>query len=362
MRVGTAAVAMVLVAEAAVWLLRPRERPIEPAPVSESDYFTPAQIERGRAYGDGQLWLLLGAVGAQGAVLVTLALGRPAIVRRGLQRLEARPVIGAAAAGAGLSVALGAAALPAENRRARARRRLRDLHPVARLLARRRRQVGGDRGGAGRRGRSASDRPGAPLREALVAAREPRCGRDRRRLRLARTGRAGPAVQQVLAAAGRQQGSLRGAGARKSGRGGHRAGVPSRRQPPGAVPERLRRRDRVDQARGPLRHPAGAHESPRAAVDRRPRARPRQARRHPARARVRGARGAAGAAVRARAGRGRRTARRGRRVAAPPRCPPTPSAWPWPRSCSGWWETSSRAGWRRARTPSPWSSPTTQGP
>ena len=77
------------------------------------DYFTPAQIERGRAYSDGQLWLLLGAVGAQGAVLVTLALGRPALVRRGLQRLEARPVIGAAAAGAALSVALVAAALPA---------------------------------------------------------------------------------------------------------------------------------------------------------------------------------------------------------------------------------------------------------
>ena len=36
-RVGTAAVAMVLVAEVAVWLLRPRERPIEPAPVSESE-------------------------------------------------------------------------------------------------------------------------------------------------------------------------------------------------------------------------------------------------------------------------------------------------------------------------------------
>ena len=113
MRVGTAAVAMVLVAEVAVWLLRPRERPIEPAPVSESEYFTPAQIDRGRAYGDGQLWLLLGAAGVQGAVLVAVALGRPAVVRRGLQRLEARPLIGAAAVGAGLSVALGAVALPA---------------------------------------------------------------------------------------------------------------------------------------------------------------------------------------------------------------------------------------------------------
>jgi STE24 endopeptidase len=104
---------MVLVAEAAVWLLRPRERPIEPAPASESDYFTPAQIDRGHAYSEGQLWLVLGALGAQGAVLVTLALGRPAIARRGLESLEARPLIGAAAAGAGLSVALGAAALPA---------------------------------------------------------------------------------------------------------------------------------------------------------------------------------------------------------------------------------------------------------
>lgn len=113
MRVGTAAVAMVLVAEVAVWLLRPREPPIEPAPVSESDYFTPAQIDRGRAYGGGQLWLLLGAAGVQGAVLVAVALGRPAVVRRGLQTLEARPLIGAAAAGAGLSVALGAVALPA---------------------------------------------------------------------------------------------------------------------------------------------------------------------------------------------------------------------------------------------------------
>src|SRR5256714_15437596 len=110
-RVGAAAVAMVLVAEAAVWLLRPGERPIQPAPVSESDYFTPAQIDRGRTYSDGQLWLFVAALGAQGAVLITLALGRPAAARRGLERLEARPLLGAAAVGAGLSVALGVAAL-----------------------------------------------------------------------------------------------------------------------------------------------------------------------------------------------------------------------------------------------------------
>lgn len=104
---------MVLVAEGAVWLLRPRERPIQPARVSESDYFTQAQIDRGRSYSDGQLWLLVAALGAQGAVLATLALGRPAIVRRGLEELEARPLLGASAAAAGLSVALGVASLPA---------------------------------------------------------------------------------------------------------------------------------------------------------------------------------------------------------------------------------------------------------
>jgi STE24 endopeptidase len=112
-RVGAAAVAMVLVAEAAVWLLRPREQPVDPASVSARDYFSEAQLDRGRAYSDGQLWLLLGVVGAQGAVLAGVALGRPAVLRRGLHRLDARPVIGAAAAGAGLSAGLWAASLPA---------------------------------------------------------------------------------------------------------------------------------------------------------------------------------------------------------------------------------------------------------
>ena len=112
LRVGAAAVAMVLIAEAAVWLLRPRERPIQPSEVSESRYFTQTQIDRGRVYSDGQLWLFVAALGAQGAVLVILALGRPAAVRRGLGRLGSRPVLGAAAAGAGLAVAIRLATLP----------------------------------------------------------------------------------------------------------------------------------------------------------------------------------------------------------------------------------------------------------
>ncbi len=113
MRVGMAAVAMVLVAEGAVWLLRPSDRPIDPTPVPESRFFTAAEIERGRSFSDGQLWLFVATLGAQGAVLVCLALGRPTAVRRRLERLGARPLLGGAAAGAGLSVALGVAALPA---------------------------------------------------------------------------------------------------------------------------------------------------------------------------------------------------------------------------------------------------------
>jgi STE24 endopeptidase len=112
LRVGAAAVAMVLVAEGAVWLLRPGERPITPAAVPESRYFTQAQIDRGRSFTDGQLWLFVAVLGVQGAVLVTVALGRPAAIRRRFDWLGGRPVLGAAATGAGLSIALGLAALP----------------------------------------------------------------------------------------------------------------------------------------------------------------------------------------------------------------------------------------------------------
>ena len=264
MRVGIAAVAMVLVAEAAVWLLRPRDRPIQPAPVSESDYFTPAQIDRGRTYSDGQLWLFVGVLGAQGAVLVTLALGRPAAVRRRLERLGARPVLGAAAAGAGLSVALGVATLPAS---IAAHERAVDFGistAVARLLAGGYRQVDRDRRGAGRRGRRAADRAGAPFPAALV---------DPRGVAVAAIAAVfvwlAPVVLaplfnkfKPLPATSRARAEVLSSAAR---RGRHRRGLPGRREPPRAIAERLRRRDRLDQAGRPLRQPAAPGEPPGAA-------------------------------------------------------------------------------------------------
>jgi STE24 endopeptidase len=110
-RVGLAAVAAVVVAEVAVWLLRPGQDPIEPAPVSESDYFAESQVERAREYRTPQRWLALAAIGAEGAVLLVLAIGRPAPSRRALERLGRRPVLGAAAAGAGIALLVEAASL-----------------------------------------------------------------------------------------------------------------------------------------------------------------------------------------------------------------------------------------------------------
>jgi STE24 endopeptidase len=107
------AIAMVVVAEGAVWLLRPREASVDPVPVAESEYFTATELERGRDFRRGQLLLFAAGIGAQGVLLGSLALGRPASARRALERLGERPLLGAAAAGAGLSLAVTAVALPA---------------------------------------------------------------------------------------------------------------------------------------------------------------------------------------------------------------------------------------------------------
>jgi STE24 endopeptidase len=112
LRIGAAAVAAVLVAEAAVWLLRPRGEPIDPEPVAASEYFEPAALERAEDYRDGQRLLTIGEIAISAAVLLALALGRPRLARRGLEALARRPVLGAAAAGAAISVAVTLAQLP----------------------------------------------------------------------------------------------------------------------------------------------------------------------------------------------------------------------------------------------------------
>jgi len=110
-RVGATAIAAVAVAEIAAWALRPREV-IEPAQADESTYFTEEELERARDYRSGQRLLMVGGLAAGGAVMVLLVTGRPRWARRALERAGDRPVVGGAAAAAGLFVAVEAAGLP----------------------------------------------------------------------------------------------------------------------------------------------------------------------------------------------------------------------------------------------------------
>jgi STE24 endopeptidase len=111
LRIGATAVAAVVVAEAAAWLLRPRDV-VEPVDADEGAFFTDSELERAREYRSGQRLIFVGSLAAEGVLLVLLATGRPAPVRRGLERLGERPVLGGAAAAAGLSVAVAVVTLP----------------------------------------------------------------------------------------------------------------------------------------------------------------------------------------------------------------------------------------------------------
>jgi STE24 endopeptidase len=95
-------------AEAGVRLLRPREEPIEPADVAASDYFTPEEIERARAFRRPQRVLGLAGVALDTALLAALVARPPRV----LARRAKRPVVAGAATGAALSAALTAATLP----------------------------------------------------------------------------------------------------------------------------------------------------------------------------------------------------------------------------------------------------------
>src|SRR5215208_4645839 len=108
-RLPAAVLAAVVAAGMATWLLRPRSGIIEPAPVTAPAYFSHAQLEKAHDYRDIQRWLGLGGMALSGGVLVLLAVRPP---RRVLDRLGRRPLLGAAAAGAGLTLFLTVVALP----------------------------------------------------------------------------------------------------------------------------------------------------------------------------------------------------------------------------------------------------------
>ena len=111
-RLVAVAIAAAVVAEIAVVVLSPTPPEVEPASVEESAYFGDEQIERARDFRGGQRNLMLIGLGADLGALALLACGRPRSVRGLLERAGARPLLGAAATGAGISLLLSAIGLP----------------------------------------------------------------------------------------------------------------------------------------------------------------------------------------------------------------------------------------------------------
>ena len=96
-------------AAAATFLLRPRSGLIEPAPVEAQQYFTALQLDRAEEYRSVQRVLGLAGLGVGIGTLAVLAWRPP---ERLLGRLGTRPLLGGAAAGAGISLLLVVAELP----------------------------------------------------------------------------------------------------------------------------------------------------------------------------------------------------------------------------------------------------------
>jgi STE24 endopeptidase len=108
-RLPLAFVVAVAAAAAATFLLRPRSGLIQPAPVDAQQYFTAAQLDRAEDFRGLQRVLGLAGLGIGIGTLAVLAWRPPQGV---LRRLESRPVLGGAAAGAGISLVLVVTGLP----------------------------------------------------------------------------------------------------------------------------------------------------------------------------------------------------------------------------------------------------------
>jgi STE24 endopeptidase len=107
-RLPLALVAAAIAAGSATLLLRPRSGVVTPASASAGDYFTPHQLDRARDYRRPQRAILVASLALEGAVLVLLVARPPQLLRQ----LDRRPLVGAAAAGAALSIGLTVIGLP----------------------------------------------------------------------------------------------------------------------------------------------------------------------------------------------------------------------------------------------------------
>ena len=85
---------------------------IEPAAVEATAYFSAEELDRARDFRGPQRLLAFAGLGLSAATLAVVAIRPPRRVRAILERAAARPLIGAAAVGAGLSVLLIVVDLP----------------------------------------------------------------------------------------------------------------------------------------------------------------------------------------------------------------------------------------------------------
>ncbi|MGH2746136.1 MAG: hypothetical protein ACRDN8_27315, partial [Thermoleophilaceae bacterium] len=108
-RLPLAIVVAVAAAGAATFLLRPRTGLIEPAAVDVQGYFTAFQLDRAEDFRSVQRLLGVGGLVVGTGTLALLAWRPP---RRVFDRLAGRPVVGGAAAGAGISLLLLLVELP----------------------------------------------------------------------------------------------------------------------------------------------------------------------------------------------------------------------------------------------------------
>jgi STE24 endopeptidase len=105
-------VASAAAAGAATVALRPRRGLIAAAPVNATAYFSASELDRARAYARPRRLLALADLAVTGGALAAAALRRPPAAAAALDRAAERPLAGAAAAGAALSLGLTAITLP----------------------------------------------------------------------------------------------------------------------------------------------------------------------------------------------------------------------------------------------------------
>jgi STE24 endopeptidase len=111
LRLPLAILAAVAAAGVATFLLRPRSGIIDPAAVDVEAYFSAAQLERAEDFRDTQRLLGLAGIAVSGATLAVLA-WRPPRRLPVAALLARRPLLGGAAAGAGISLLLVVVGLP----------------------------------------------------------------------------------------------------------------------------------------------------------------------------------------------------------------------------------------------------------